>query len=726
MSFLAAADARSADIVIAKAVAEADDSGSLEIHATRVASLDLPAVSDLREIDLCGNANLAALPGPHVLAGNLRSFASCRGALTSLPPHLREVQCRKLFVAHNKLTTLDALPKGVTVLDASSNHLSGDLELTVPTTLSSIKLGTNKLTTLHIRAEEPPADLNALPPMPLMIGSLDASNNALTAPPSGIGGPESGLSTLKLHGNRIESIPPELMQSSRLMELDLSANALASLPDLDGLVSLRKLVLSRNELRWFPESIWKLPALLELHIANNQISKLPPPPSESTKTLPLVELMASRNSLEDLPTSLATALPSLTRLDVSYNTLTTLPSFSGLRFLHASHNALHTPAAFANILEGSKKLTVLHARGTSVNRGDSRGWANILKATRSLSECEVSLDEPDSVGGCMTAGGKHMNSGPDGDLKATLFSGTCAAPIGWLRCSGGVAMMCGRRRSMEDYASIDLQPSRGYPSAGAPPPWLATLAGVYDGHGGDEASELVATALPKAIVTALSPMPAEHPPPTNALVSAVGSAFASVAEMVMEDEGTYGWVGTTVTTAMILHPSPSSIPGLKPSPIKLLIANLGDSAALLLRNGTPEFVSAWQRPSDPTEEMRICAAGGFVSPEGEMNGMLGVARAFGDLGHPLPPSSIPAIRVIDLPSDESATLILASDGLWDVVEADEIVPLLKQVGKSAGPAEMAAVLRDEAFARGSADNVSVVVICLRAMGECAIGGVPVV
>ena len=54
------------------------------------------------------------------------------------------------------------------------------------------------------------------------------------------------------------------------------------------------------------------------------------------------------------------------------------------------------------------------------------------------------------------------------------------------------------------------------------------------------------------------------------------------------------------------------------------------------------------------------------------------------------------------------------------------MPLLKQVGKSAGPAEMAAVLRDEAFARGSADNVSVVVICLRPMGECAIGGVPVV
>ena len=248
-----------------------------------------------------------------------------------------------------------------------------------------------------------------------------------------------------------------------------------------------------------------------------------------------------------------------------------------------------------------------------------------------------------------------MNSGPaaDSDLKATLFSGTCAAPIGWLRCSGGLAMMCGRRRSMEDYASIDLQPSRGYPSAGAPPPWLATLAGVYDGHGGDEASELVATALPKAIVTALSPMPAEQPPPTNALVSAVGSAFASVAEMVMEDEGTYGWVGTTVTTAMIIHPSPSSIPGLKPSPIKLLIANLGDSAALLLGTAL-EFVSAWQRPSDPTEEMRICAAGGFVSPEGEMNGMLGVAGVWGS-GHPLPPSSIPAIRVIDLPSDECDT-----------------------------------------------------------------------
>ena len=105
-----------------------------------------------------------------------------------------------------------------------------------------------------------------------------------------------------------------------------------------------------------------------------------------------------------------------------------------------------------------------------------------------------------------------------------------------------------------------------------------------------------------------------------------------------------------------------------------------------------------------------------------MNGMLGVARAFGDLGHPLPPSSVPAIRVIELPSDKSATLILASDGLWDVVEADEVPTLLAvyMAGRSAGPAEMAALLRDEAFARGSADNVSVVVLCLNTMGECAV------
>ena len=49
---------------------------------------------------------------------------------------------------------------------------------------------------------------------------------------------------------------------------------------------------------------------------------------------------------------------------------------------------------------------------------------------------------------------------------------------------------------MSATASLDL-------SARAPHGWLAALAGVYDGHGGDEAAQLVASALPAAITDGL-------------------------------------------------------------------------------------------------------------------------------------------------------------------------------------------------------------------------------
>ena len=106
-----------------------------------------------------------------------------------------------------------------------------------------------------------------------------------------------------------------------------------------------------------------------------------------------------------------------------------------------------------------------------------------------------------------------------------------------------------------------------------------------------------------------------------------------------------------------------------------------------------------------------------MSPEGELNGMLGVSRAFGDLAHPPPHCAAPAISVLELPSDASATVVLASDGLWDVVGAEEVAPLLANLPAGTDAGEMAAMLRDEAFARGSADNTSVEVLCLRSMRE---------
>lgn len=56
-------------------------------------------------------------------------------------------------------------------------------------------------------------------------------------------------------------------------------------------------------------------------------------------------------------------------------------------------------------------------------------------------------------------------------------------------------------------------------------------------------------------------------------------------------------------------------------------------------------------------------------------------------------------------------LLLASDGLWDVIPNQEAVNLVRHVGH---PEEMSRMLVDEAFRRGSVDNITCLVVRFRA------------
>lgn len=105
-----------------------------------------------------------------------------------------------------------------------------------------------------------------------------------------------------------------------------------------------------------------------------------------------------------------------------------------------------------------------------------------------------------------------------------------------------------------------------------------------------------------------------------------------------------------------------------------------------------------------------------------------VSRFLGDTDLPPPRSAVPSVRVLELPPAAAAatsfTLLLASDGLWDVISVEELPALLDELQRAspwADADEQAAALRDEAFLRGSTDNVTVVVLCVRTMSDCVAG-----
>ncbi|XP_064999871.1 probable protein phosphatase 2C 59 [Musa acuminata AAA Group] len=108
-------------------------------------------------------------------------------------------------------------------------------------------------------------------------------------------------------------------------------------------------------------------------------------------------------------------------------------------------------------------------------------------------------------------------------------------------------------------------------------------------------------------------------------------------------------------------------------------------------------------------EQRIEDTGGFVMWAGtwRVGGVLAVSRAFGD-------RHLKQFVVADPEIHEEAVdgslefLILASDGLWDVVTNEEaVVAIVKPLQD---PEQAAKKLLQEAYQRGSSDNIACVVV----------------
>jgi protein phosphatase 2C family protein 2/3 len=162
----------------------------------------------------------------------------------------------------------------------------------------------------------------------------------------------------------------------------------------------------------------------------------------------------------------------------------------------------------------------------------------------------------------------------------------------------------------------------------------------------------------------------------------------------------------------------------------LWFGNVGDSEAVLSVAGRAECVTLPHRPSMPSEEKRIKAAGGFVR-SGRVMGLLAVSRAFGDVDSKCTRSKAqtyqrytgdfviaePYVRSLDtvdrVEGDEIEFIILACDGLFDVMEYQESVDFVRDGLRSHGDIDRAArELVQHALFKRTTDNVSVMIICL--------------
>ncbi|KAL0072353.1 mgpp2cl-1, protein phosphatase 2C-like protein 1 [Marasmius tenuissimus] len=137
----------------------------------------------------------------------------------------------------------------------------------------------------------------------------------------------------------------------------------------------------------------------------------------------------------------------------------------------------------------------------------------------------------------------------------------------------------------------------------------------------------------------------------------------------------------------------------------LYCANAGDARGVLCRTGKAVRLTYDHKGSDKQEAKRIVDAGGFVM-SGRVNGVLAVTRSLGDSSMKEFVVGAPYTTETELCEDDEF-LILACDGLWDVINDQGAVDLIRDIEDAQAASQK---LLKYALSHHTTDNVTVVVV----------------
>ena len=260
--------------------------------------------------------------------------------------------------------------------------------------------------------------------------------------------------------------------------------------------------------------------------------------------------------------------------------------------------------------------------------------------------------------------------------------------------------MQGRRESMEDTHCVHHAALGDRDLVRAP----ASIFGVFDGHGGSECARFCARNLCQRIT--------EHAKFATDPVTAVRESFMDVdahfltlARDLELNDGSTGTVLVLWWDAIVDR-------------ARYCLAMAGDSRAVLVdTEGAASALLDDHVPTRESERNRVKEAGGFVLYDEQHDmyrvasargGGLAVTRAFGDINFKPSVTAEPEIRTGVVEADD-AFIVLASDGLWGDVGNNEVGRVLTGRGLEEGTE----YLINEAYERGSDDNITVIAVDLQ-------------
>ncbi|XP_015421961.1 PREDICTED: protein phosphatase 1A isoform X2 [Myotis davidii] len=266
----------------------------------------------------------------------------------------------------------------------------------------------------------------------------------------------------------------------------------------------------------------------------------------------------------------------------------------------------------------------------------------------------------------------------------------------------GLSSMQGWRVEMEDAHTAVI----GLPSG------LETWSffAVYDGHAGSQVAKYCCEHLLDHITNNQDFKGSAGAPSVENVKNGIRTGFLEIDEhMRVMSEKKHG-----------ADRSGSTAVGVLISPHHTYFINCGDSRGLLCRNRKVYFFTQDHKPNNPLEKERIQNAGGSVMIQ-RVNGSLAVSRALGDFDykcvHGKGPteqlvSPEPEVHDIERSEEDDQFIILACDGIWDVMGNEELCDFVRSRLEVTDDLEKVCnEVVDTCLYKGSRDNMSVILIC---------------
>ncbi|KAF8787441.1 protein phosphatase 1K, mitochondrial-like [Argiope bruennichi] len=258
----------------------------------------------------------------------------------------------------------------------------------------------------------------------------------------------------------------------------------------------------------------------------------------------------------------------------------------------------------------------------------------------------------------------------------------------------GTASVIGRRTTNEDRLRVkELRPELLY-------------FAVFDGHGGPECADFCCDHMEDYIIYWLNRGETDLQTVLQYSFQDINNVYARhiLFNSTRKDASQ---AGTTATVCLLRNS------------VELVIGHVGDSRAVLCRNGETKRLTTDHTADLKSEKERILKSKGTINTDNIgrhlVNGRLAMTRSIGDLD--LKPYGVSAqadTRSLEIKHGRDAFLILTTDGVNFAMSDQEVCDA---VNTCHNPTEAAAFVTDQALQFGSEDNATVVIVPFGAWGK---------